>query len=180
MHLDHYLGLPEFLWYRSTNKIKEPLVIIGTKGIKENTLDLLKSVNTPEIWFKDDIESIEFLEKGTDFIEIYKGNHIIPDNGYRVEYNGKTIFYSGDTAYSGSIVKGAEDVDYLFHEMTYTDGDKNIADYWRHSFYSSVINVFNESKAKHLVPVHLTKDTENYIRNNPVNNMLCSDQDIEF
>ncbi len=180
MHLDHYLGLSEFLWYRSINRIKEPLIIIGTGGIKENTLNLLKTVNTPESWFKDDIDYIDFHENNTDFIEIYKGNHIIPDNGYRVEYRGKTVFYSGDTAYSDSIVKGSEDIDYLFHEMTYLDVDKNIADYWHHSYYSNVINVFKESRAKYLIPIHLTEDTESYIKNNPVKNMIYPDHDIEL
>ncbi len=29
MHLDHYIGLAELLWYRSIYKIKEPLIHIG-------------------------------------------------------------------------------------------------------------------------------------------------------
>lgn len=40
--------------------------------------------------------------------------------------------------------------------MTYTDEKKKEADFWKHSTYSSTMNVFEESHAKRLVPVHLS------------------------
>ena len=158
MHLDHYAGVAELLWYRSIHKARDPLLVLGPKGIRKNTHKLMKALKTPENWYKEQIDTnTNYIEnKGTDFIQIFHADHLIPDNGYRVDYKGRTIFYSGDTAYSGNIVNGARDVDILLHEMTYTDKDRKAADLWRHSTYSDTMKVFRESNAKKLIPVHLS------------------------
>lgn len=161
MHLDHYMGIAELLWYRSIYKAKNSLLVMGPKGIKENTENLLKAVHTPGVWYKEQIDTnVEFKEDTeTDSIEIFPGNHTIPDNGYRLSHNGKTIFYSGDTSYSKSIVEGATGVDYLIHETTYTDNHAEEADFWHHSTFSNTLRVYKESKAKHLIPVHLKEES---------------------
>ena len=160
MHLDHYSGVAELLWYRAIHKAKDPLIILGPKGIKKNTEELLKVTKTPE-QFDINVKYVE--DRKFDNIEPFRGHHLVIDNGYRFEKGGKTLFYSGDTAYSENIVKGAEGVDYLFHEMTYTDEKEKEAAFWRHSTYSSTMRVFKESKAKHIVPVHLTTDSSNLV-----------------
>ncbi len=157
MHLDHFAGIPELIWYRSIYKAENKLTIFGPKGIKRSILSLLKLLKTPKPWYTQISKGITYIEdKSTDEIEIFKGDHIIQDNGYRIYSDGKIIFYSGDTAYSKDIVRGARDADILLHEMTYTDEDEIWAKYWKHSTYSSVIKVFNESGSKKLIPVHLS------------------------
>ncbi|MCL4376167.1 MBL fold metallo-hydrolase [Candidatus Parvarchaeota archaeon] len=156
MHLDHFSGLPELLWYRAIYKAQNKLIVLGPKGIKNNTERLLRTLQTPKA-FNINAEFIE--DKKYDFIQPFRARHIIADNGYRVDYKGKTVFYSGDTAYSSNVVKGAEDADILLHEMTYLDNKKEEADFWRHSTYSSAMQVFEESRAKKLAPVHLSVDS---------------------
>lgn len=153
MHLDHFSGLPELFWYRAIHNAQNKLIVLGPKGIKNNTEKLLKTLQTPKE-FKVNAEFVE--DKKYDFIMPFRARHLVIDNGYRVDYKGKTIFYSGDTAYSENVVKGAEEADILLHEMTYTDEKKKEADFWKHSTYSSTMNVFEESHAKRLVPVHLS------------------------
>lgn len=162
MHLDHYVGIAELLWYRSIHKAKKRLVVLGPKGIKRNTGRLMRILKTPLPWYSKTIDSkTDFIEnKSTDHVSIYHANHLIPCNSYRVKYRGKTIFYSGDTAYSESVAKGAKNADYLIHEMTYTDKDRTLADTWGHSTYSDVMKVFEKSGAKRLVPVHFTRSSE--------------------
>ena len=160
MHLDHFSGIPELMWYRAIYHAKEPLILVGPKGIKKSTETLLKTLNTPAA-FDVKIQYIE--ERDFDSVQRFRADHIIPDNGYRIEYRGKTIFYSGDTAYSENVVKGAESADYLIHEMTYIDARKKDADFWKHSTYSSALRVFRESGAKHLIPVHLTTDSSSHV-----------------
>lgn len=160
MHLDHFSGIPELLWYRAIYHAKQPLFLVGPRGIKRSTETLLKTLNTPEAF---DIKIKYIEEKDFDSVQRFHANHIIPDNGYRIEYKGKVIFYSGDTAYSENVVKGAENADYLIHEMTYTDARKKDADFWKHSTYSSTLRVFQESKARHLIPVHLTRESSEYV-----------------
>ena len=153
MHLDHYSGLSELFWYRSIYGAKKKLVVLGPAGIKRDTEKILKLLRTPSN-FNTPVEFVE--NKPYEFITPFRARHFVPDNGYRLEYNGKIIFYSGDTAYSQNVVKGAEDADILLHEMTYTDEKQREADFWKHSTYSSVMRVFRESRAKKLVPVHLS------------------------
>jgi len=156
MHLDHYVGLAEFLWYRAIYSPGLEVSVLGPKGIGNNTRELLKNVMTPEPF---DI-NVKFREdRGFENILPFRANHVVDDNGYRVEYSHYTLFYSGDTAYSPNVVKGAEGADLLFHEMTYTDDKKDQAEFWKHSTYSDANAVFKESGAKKLVPVHLSKSS---------------------
>lgn len=161
MHLDHYLGLPELIWYRSAAKVREPLIVMGPAGIRDATGRLLELVNTPGEGYSVNVDYTEL--KNSDDVSVYEGNHIIPDNVYRVEYMGKTLVFTGDTAYHRNVVRAAEDADVLIHEMTYGDDNKQIADFWKHSTYSSVMQTFEESGAGILVPTHLTDETFNQV-----------------
>ncbi|MEM0138942.1 MAG: MBL fold metallo-hydrolase [Thermoplasmatales archaeon] len=156
--MDHYSGISELLWYRSIHRAEKPLVIFGPRGIKRNTEVLMRVLRTPKPWFKEQIDTnTTYIEdRGMDSIQVFRGRHLVPDNGYRIDYKGRKIFYSGDTAYSKDIVRGAEGADYLLHEMTYTDDEDKDARYWKHSTYSTTMRVFEESGAKRLIPVHLS------------------------
>ena len=166
MHLDHYVGVAELLWYRSIHEAEDPLLIVGPEGIRGNTLKLMDLVQTPPLWNKSQIEKkIEFVEnQDFDSVKIFHSSHTVPSVGYRVDYEGKTIFYSGDTSYSKEVVRGATNADILIHEMTYTDEKKDIANYWGHSTYSDVLRVFEESSAAQLVPVHFTRESSEYVK----------------
>lgn len=160
MHYDHYAGLTGLLWYRAMSGNDEELVITGPKGIGENSKNLLKSYRTPQgfqIYAR-------FNESGEEnWIESFEGDHTVPSNGYRIRREGKTLFYSGDTAYSRNIVEGAGKSDLLIHEMTYPDDLRIEANLWRHSTVSDAIRVFEESESRRFVPVHLTEETERMI-----------------
>jgi ribonuclease Z len=157
LHLDHYSGLAELFWHKANNQIKSELTVVGPSGIKKSMNTLLKVLNTPPSWYDLINTTIKYVEdKDTEEASVFKGKHIIPDNGYRFTYKGKTIFYSGDTAFTEEFVKGAKDVDCLIHEMTYTDEDKKVANFWLHSTYSDTMKVYEESGAKTLIPVHLS------------------------
>lgn len=157
MHLDHYSGIAEFLWYRTLSKSTEDVLILGPEGIKHNTEEILRRLYTPED-FEIRAEYIE--DRNFENIQIFKGNHSIDNNAYRIEFKGKTIFYSGDTSFSENMVNGAENVDYLIHEMTFIDAYKDLAELSKHSTVSDTLHVFDKSGAKNLIPVHFTNETE--------------------
>ena len=153
MHLDHFVGIAEFLWYRAIYNSEDTPVILGPHGLRKNIDSLIKATMTPESFqIKMDVREDVNYEN----IQQFRANHVIDDNGYRIETSDGVLFYSGDTAYSEEVVKGSEDVDYLFHEMTYTDLQDKEAKFWKHSTVSDVLRVFSESKAVNLVPMHLT------------------------
>ncbi len=195
MHLDHYGGLAELLWYRAINHAEEELSIMGPSGIKAATENILKLYFTPDNEkFKvrskmhenntgREVYEVkpEYIERTEhDYIESFPGNHIIPDSIYRLDYNGFIITYTGDTAYTESAIVAGENADILLHEMTYTDEDSDIAAFWKHSTYSSAMKVFKDSRAKKLVPVHLTNDTFNLLNSKKHENVIMPVADIEL
>ncbi|HLH85906.1 MAG TPA: ribonuclease Z [Thermoplasmataceae archaeon] len=171
MHLDHFAGVPELLWYRAIHKCKETLIIVGPKGIGTVTKNLLRSYHTPEAF---EIYA-EYREEKFENAEGFLSNHLIRDIGFRVELDDKTIYYTGDTAYTENTARGAEGCDYLFHEVTYSDQDRKLADFWKHSTVSDAIRAFEESHSRVLVPVHLTDSSENTVKN-----IIERDQIIRF
>lgn len=193
MHLDHFGGLAEILWYRGALNVKDELIIMGPPGIKKNTERILQIYNTPdnerfritskyvEINNGKEVYEIKsrFIEKSEyDYIVAFQGNHVIPDNMYRIEYQGNIITYTGDTAYNDQISLAAEGADLLLHEMTYTDSESETASFWKHSTYSSVMRAFNESGAKKLVPVHLTDGTLSLLNEKRDEKMIMPFDDI--
>lgn len=159
MHYDHFAGLTGLLWYRAMSGNEETLRITGPDGIEESTQRLLDEFRTPHGFHI----FASFNTSNDGLVEIFRGDHSVPDNAYRISYGGKTIFYSGDTAYSRSIVRGAESCDLLIHEMTFPDNLRIEAELSKHSTVSDVISTYTESRAKRLVPVHITQETLNMI-----------------
>lgn len=155
MHYDHFAGLTGLLWYRAMSGNEESLRITGPDGIEETTRRLLEEYRTPQGFHV----FASFNVSNDGMVEIFRGDHTVPDNAYRISYGSSTIFYSGDTAYSESVVEGAEHSDLLIHEMTYPDNMKIEAELWKHSTVSDVLKTFSESRSKRLVPVHITSET---------------------
>lgn len=193
MHLDHFGGLAEILWYRGSRNISDELTIMGPPGIRKNIERILQIYNTPdndlfrvtanyvEINHNGEVNEIRsrFVEsKKDDHVEAFQGNHIIPDNIYRIEYQKHVIAYTGDTAYTENISKAGEGADLLFHEMTYTDSESKIAEFWKHSTYSSAMKGFRESRAGKLVPVHLTDGTLSVLKSGNEEDIILPLHDI--
>lgn len=161
MHLDHFSGLPELIWYRAIfNNATDPLVVVGPRGIEKITRELIRLYHTPEPFEIN----VEFREERHENAKGFTMNHLIRDIGYRIEYPEATIFYSGDTSYCENAVLGAERSDILFHECTYLDERRSDAEFWKHSTLSDALRVKSESGSKRFVPVHLTPATEKRVR----------------
>ena len=155
MHLDHFSGIPELLWHRAEEKVGDELTIMGPKGIGDAIEKMLELLNTPPS-YKSKI-NVKFIEGNKlDFITSYDGNHTIPDNIYLIDHPEGSVVYSGDTSYSENIVKAASGADYLIHEMTYADANSQLANFWKHSTYSVVMKVADESSCKKIIPIHFT------------------------
>jgi len=131
-----------------TSKSTEDILILGPKGIKHNTEELLKRFYTPEN-LKIRAEYIQ--NRNFENIQIFKGNHSVDKNAYRFEFMNKTIFYSGETSLSENMVNGAESADYLIHEMIFTDAHRDLAELSKHSMVSDTLQVFDKSRAKNLI-----------------------------
>ncbi len=193
MHLDHFGGLAEILWYRGSRNITDELTIMGPAGIRKNIERILQIYNTPDnelfkvtanyVEINHNGESYElksrFVDKREDdLVEAFYGNHVIPDNMYRIEDRGCVIAYTGDTAYTENVSRAGEGADILFHEVTYTDNESKTAEFWKHSTYSSAIKGFMESKANKLAPVHLTEGTLSLLKSKNREDVILPISDI--
>ena len=121
-HGDHFLGTPLLLlWFWEMNRAK-PLNIIGPPGISnkiEQALDLAYPNLIPRLGypllFQELIPDKQLSFSGFQWEAAYN-EHSQPCLSLRLDFNGKSMFYSGDgrpTAMTGSLAAGC---DIIIHE----------------------------------------------------------------
>lgn len=125
-HHDHLGGLWSLLTYLSVMKRKKPLNIYYPKGCLEiqSIYNAFNSVYSKEIEYPINLISISDQKAfALDSIQVtpFKVNHRepnddgiaieVPSLGYRFDYDGKSICYGGDTAFSENLVKMAKGTD---------------------------------------------------------------------
>lgn len=143
-HSDHFIDLPAFVNRGWLLGRPQPLTIYGPKGVfgVANGIDSLLSYEnqlrviqhgkdnlnidnmriTPQLIDCRGVEKIVYEYKGitVSAIEIkYQGEG--PSLAYKIEYAGKKLVISGDTAYDERIAKFASGADILLHEAMEKD-----------------------------------------------------------
>jgi ribonuclease Z len=134
LHSDHVVGFPD-LWLTGwlTSNRDTPLLVWGPKGTTK-MMSLLAQA------YEYDIEIRQFDEhaspegaviRATDIAEgfAYEKNGVKivafdvdhapvhPAFGYRINYAGRSVVLSGDTRFSENLIRHAEGVDLLIHEV---------------------------------------------------------------
>jgi ribonuclease BN (tRNA processing enzyme) len=152
-HYDHSLGLLSLLW-DTINTRKKSLDIYAPKD-SQNKLKTLLSWTS----FNYYPVNLHVLKSGDEkkigdyFVKASEMKHAIPCLGYRIEKDGKSIVYSGDTVYCKNIVQLAKDSDVLIHEATVLGRDELINK--KHSTPSIAALVAKEANTKRLVLTHI-------------------------
>jgi ribonuclease Z len=135
LHSDHVVGIPElylFPWASSGRKF--PFEVWGPTGT-QSMMDHLQQAFAFDIHVRRDVDE-KFSPDGIraiahDIAEgvIYEANGVkvtaflvdhgpvTPAFGYRVDYEGHSVVMSGDTRRSESLIKHAQGVDVLIHEI---------------------------------------------------------------
>lgn len=94
-------------------------------------------------------------------VTAFEVNHepVSPSYGFRVDYNGHSFVYSGDTAPNANVAKYAKGVDLLVHEVYgfSRDGAPEIYDYHT-SPEDAATKVFMKAKPKQVVYSHIVMD----------------------
>jgi ribonuclease BN (tRNA processing enzyme) len=130
-HGDHFGGLPFLLLDAQFAKRKRPLVIAGPSGIDIRLTRLMEALFEHSSATKPGYElSVIALEPGaardvggvtvTPFPVIH-GDSGGPFFAYRIEAEGRTIAYSGDTQWTDTLVSAAHDADLFIAEAYYHD-----------------------------------------------------------
>jgi len=131
-HADHFVGLPFLmLEYVYMTKRSKDLFIVGPPGVEEWMEDFANRCY-PNIT-KDAGYRRRYVDAqpGTDqsagplSFRSVRMNHVkdsMDAVGYRVNINGKTVAYTGDTMFCEEIFELADGADVLVADCTYTEG----------------------------------------------------------
>ena len=135
LHSDHVVGFPD-LWLTGwlVNPGRDrPLPVWGPKGTRK-MMSHLKQAYEFDIRIRlyddraspdgvgilaEDISEGVVLEKGGVKITAFEVDHkpVTPAFGYRVDYGGRSVVLSGDTRVSQNLIRHAQGVDLLVHEV---------------------------------------------------------------
>ena len=163
-HHDHYLALPQFLFYYiNINGSLSGLTLIGPEDLNKIvnfTMDFLqiprffKDIESPKCIEISSGESIT-LEKENLLIESRKSIHPVDGRYYRITdiNTGAKIGFSGDTAYTPDESIFFKDCDLLIHECSL--GSKNTGEnLYLHSSAKDAAVVAADAKVNTLVLTH--------------------------
>lgn len=135
LHSDHVVGFPD-LWLTGwlVSERTTPLNVWGPKGtkkmmshleqayeydIKIRILDNLAAPAGALIVAEDIAEGFVYEKDGVR-VTVFNVDHapIEPAFGYRIDYAGRSVVLSGDTRPSANLIRNAQGVDLLVHEVT--------------------------------------------------------------
>ena len=116
LHSDHFIGIVHVLFdMMNVRNRKEPLEIFGPKGIEKATRGLMSLCELP---VADDAKrgyELRFKELGAseqfDDIVTVKGSHPSEAHAYRIERNGRSFFYNGESSFTKEVLDLARGAD---------------------------------------------------------------------
>ncbi len=156
-HADHILGVFPLAWHAWLALWKKKIKIYGPPGIEEYIVKILQVIHPQkhgQMLEKLEITEIDDGDK-VGAIKAVKTKHTVPTLAYRLEINGASFCYTGDTSPSKHLVDNLRPCDFLVHEATYPPGmeDKAIED--GHSTPIQAAKTALEVDAKILALVHI-------------------------
>jgi len=162
-HVDHIGDLPSLLWAMELGERKDPLEITGYKGIEELTKGLLNLMSKPEdiSIFNLNFRSLSG-EANFDGIRTCTTLHKPTNLAYRIERDGKSFCYTGDTAYHEPLAKFASNCDVMVHDSMFLDEQGDIATLMNHSTAGEAAKIAEKAQVDTLVLFHIFPHNVNY------------------
>ena len=179
LHSDHIVGFPD-LWLTGwlVSERKAPMDIFGPLG----TGELIKHLQLAFAYdLKIRVEDDKMAEEGSKLLvtEIRQGtiydkkglkviafdvDHypIVPAFGYRIEYKGHSVVFSGDTRFSENLIRFAAGTDLLIHEVamapdTISKSNPKYHILAHHTTPEQTATVFSQVKPKLAAYSHISK-----------------------
>jgi ribonuclease BN (tRNA processing enzyme) len=162
LHGDHFGGLPFLILDGQFSRRTEPLIVAGPPGIARRVADAMEcmfpgSSTTPRRFGIDTVElnpgSASTVSGVT--VSAWEGDHPsgAPALLLRLDLAGKTLAYTGDTAWTSKLVNAAADADLLIAEAYYRD--KNIPYHLR---LADLDAYRDQLTAKRIIVTHMSAD----------------------
>jgi ribonuclease Z len=170
LHADHTFALPDLYVMGWVLGRTDPLDVHGPLGttdmmtsmiraLEPDIASRLKSVptRTPPAYRTTEIQPGVVYDRGGVKITAFDVPHsMTPAFGYRIDAHGRSIVLSGDTRYSDTLIRHAQGVDLLVHEVVFgasTTEQQQVAR--AHTTPEQVAQVFAAAKPKLAMFSHL-------------------------
>jgi ribonuclease BN (tRNA processing enzyme) len=150
-HGDHIAGLPFlYLNFQFIEKRTELLHVLGPPGTEEMSRRLLDTMYPGmELGFPIEFTEIKTRASFESFeIVPYPISHKEESLGYRISWNGKTMAFSGDTAYDENLFELVRGVDLALVELSMFENDGSVA-------HVALSQLKGELQAKRIVYTHI-------------------------
>lgn len=167
-HQDHYLGLPQLLFYRSMKRLSGmrdmlPLTIMGPAGEVERILDLtrafLQADREPDLFPPVTLVPVnpgDTVSVGTLTMQAARAIHPVPALCYRVtdSETNAVLGLTGDTAYDEGVVAHLSGADLLVAEASSGVGTASPPNPYQHMGALDAARMAQETGAKRLALTH--------------------------
>jgi ribonuclease BN (tRNA processing enzyme) len=167
LHVDHCGGVPFLMLDGQFNRRTRPLVVAGPPGLKDR-MDAAMEVCFPgstQVTHRFSTDLIELPERrssqiGPALVTPFVVDHAsgAPSYALRVEYGGKVIAYSGDTAWTEALVEAARGADLFICEAYFFD--KNIR---YHLDYHTLRKHRQRLDCRRVILTHMSQDMLNHL-----------------
>ncbi len=134
LHADHTFALPDLYLMGWIYGRTFPLEVRGPSGTKEMLTSMIHAIDLdiagrlrsgmrlrqPPNYIVTEIKPGVVYEHNGVKVTAFEVDHSIsPAFGYRIDVNGRSVVLSGDTRYSETLIRNAQGVDVLVHEVVY-------------------------------------------------------------
>jgi ribonuclease Z len=134
LHADHTFALPDLFVMGWIYGRGDPLDVRGPSGTKEMLASMIHALDVdiasrlagamrarqPPKYVATDIERGVVYEHDGMKVTAFEVDHSIsPAFGYRIDVSGRSVVISGDTRYSEELIRNAQGVDVLVHEVVF-------------------------------------------------------------
>jgi len=166
-HADHTAGYPYLLFtinlarMMSGSKTLDKIPVIALRSVYNGITETLniqypveqlgEKLVEPYI-VEDKTETLFFIDKCK--IELFTTYHTVPSIGVRIENEGTSITFSGDTLYNNEIAHHAKNSNVLVHEAFCTENSANMAKNSGHSTACEAGRVAREAGVEMLLLCH--------------------------
>lgn len=163
LHGDHFGGIPLFILHAQlVSKRTDPLQIVGPQGLEERLLSAMEVLfpGSSKVKQKFDIEFIELAARErrkigdlcvTGFPVVHFSG--APSYALRLELAGRIIVYSGDTAWTESLLEASRAADLFICEAYFFDKIMKF-----HLDYQSLMSRLTDFACKRIIITHMSED----------------------
>ena len=170
LHADHTFALPDVFLMGWILGRTDSLDLRGPAGTKDMFASMVHSLDVdiasrvvnsrkPPAYSATDIAPGVIYDRNGLKVTAFEVDHTVkPAFGYRVDFNGRSVVFSGDTRYSENLIRHARGADVLVHEVVFGAGQLNEQQQFviaGHTTPSQAAQVFEATKPRLAIYSHV-------------------------